>query len=367
VTGYSREDLERDVRVLAFGGVVMAFAAAILVVQTERGDAMFAGMFSRHAQHVLDLDAEAVLPERPAHAAPGHEVDPADEAGHAPGGEQFWNESWYADAVTADGSTGVYVRLGRYPNLGVTWWHAVLVGAGQPMVVTARTELPVTDRTEIRADGVSVDLIVDEPLRTFTVRGTMTAARLADPAGVYAGQAGEPVELAIDATWRTDGVPYHYGITTRYEIPCAVRGTVTVDGRPIPLDGPGQRDHSWGVRDWWSMSWCWSAGHLSDGTHLHLTDVRTDSLRFAAGYQQRDGLVTPVGTGRVDEDLGEHGFPTVARATMDGLAVTIEPVAFGPVLLPAPDGRVGRFPRAVARFSTDDGRVGTGWVEWNQP
>jgi hypothetical protein len=52
---------------------------------------------------------------------------------------------------------------------------------------------------------------------------------------------------------------------------------------------------------------------------------------------------------------------------MDGMTVTIEPVAFGPVLLPAPDGRVGRFPRAVARFSTDDGRVGTGWVEWNQP
>jgi hypothetical protein len=376
VNGYSREDLERDVRVLSFGGVVMAFAAAVLVVQTERGDAMFAGMFARHAQHVLDLDAEGVLPERPAHAASGdteagpaagHEVDPADEAGHSPGGEQLWNESWYADAVTADGSAGVYVRLGRYPNLGVTWWHAVVVGAGQPLVVTARTDLAVTDRTEIRADGVSVDLIVDEPLRTFAVRGAMTAARLADPAGVYAGQAGEPVELVIDATWRTDGVPYHYGITTRYEIPCAVRGSVTVDGQRIPLDGPGQRDHSWGVRDWWSMSWCWSAGHLTDGTHLHLTDVRTDSIRFAAGYQQRDGRVTPLGSGRVEEELGEHGFPTVARATMDGMTVTIEPVAFGPVLLPAPDGRVGRFPRAVARFSTDDGRVGTGWVEWNQP
>jgi len=32
---------------------------------------------------------------------------------------------------------------------------------------------------------------------------------------------------------------------------------------------PGQRDHSHGVRDWWSMDWVWSALHLDDGTALH--------------------------------------------------------------------------------------------------
>jgi hypothetical protein len=62
ITSYSREQLEHDVRLTSFGGVVMAFASAILVVQTERGDAMFAEMFRRHAQHVLDLGAEELLP-----------------------------------------------------------------------------------------------------------------------------------------------------------------------------------------------------------------------------------------------------------------------------------------------------------------
>ncbi|MGH3743716.1 MAG: phosphotransferase, partial [Mycobacteriales bacterium] len=61
VTGYSRDRLGSDVRLASFGGVVMMFASAILVVQTERGDAMFAEMFRRHAQHALDLDAEALL------------------------------------------------------------------------------------------------------------------------------------------------------------------------------------------------------------------------------------------------------------------------------------------------------------------
>ena len=43
---------------------------------------------------------------------------------------------------------------------------------------------------------------------------------------------------------------------------------------------------------------------------------------------------------------------------------------FSPVHLvdEAPDGtRHARFPRALCRFETSDGRTGVGWTEWNQP
>ena len=87
-------------------------------------------------------------------------------------------------------------------------------------------------------------------------------------------------------------------MTTRYEIPCQVTGSITVDGEELRLDGPGQRDHSWGVRDWWSFGWCWSAGHLDDGTHTHLTEVRSDGGPFYAGYVQRYGELDSRGCGR---------------------------------------------------------------------
>ena len=45
----------------------------------------------------------------------------------------------------------------------------------------------------------------------------------------------------------------------------------------------------------------------------------------------------------------------------------MSPVAFGPVLLRNDDGRTSRFPRAMLRCRTDDGRTGAGWIEWNQP
>jgi hypothetical protein len=297
-----------------------------------------------------------------------HAVDASDESRHVAEAEQLWQESWYADVVTPDGALAGYIRLGLYPNLGTAWWHLALVGPGRPVVVCQRDDLPVpTDGMAVVTDEVSIALTVDKELDSFTVRGAMAGVRHAVAADIYDGKPGEPVRVEVDLNWATDGVPFHYRMTTRYEIPCVVTGTVTVDGEPLRLDGPGQRDHSWGVRDWWSFGWCWSAGHLEDGTHTHLTEVRADGGPFYAGYVQRDGELSPVAEGEVSENVGDHGFPHQATVRHNDLAVEVDPIAYGPILLISPDGRVGHFPRAAARFRTADGRAGLGWIEWNQP
>jgi len=295
-------------------------------------------------------------------------VNPEDEDRHQPEAEQLWQESWYADVVTSDGSLAGYIRLGLYPNLDAGWWHLAVVGPDRPVVVCQRDDLPVPSTgLAVSTEDIDVSLTVDDVLRSFTVRGTMAGASHVAAADIYHGKPGDPVRIEIDLTWETDGTPFHYRVTTRYEIPCRVRGTVTIDGEELRLDGPGQRDHSWGVRDWWSFGWCWSAGHLTDGTHTHLTEVRADGGPFYAGYVQRGGDLTPVDAGAVTEDMGDHGFPSHGSVRHGDLAVEVEPIAYGPILLTAPDGRVGRFPRASARFSATDGRQGFGWIEWNQP
>jgi hypothetical protein len=121
------------------------------------------------------------------------------------------------------------------------------------------------------------------------------------------------------------------------------------------------------VRDWWSFGWCWLAGHLEDGTHLHMTEVRLDGMTLTPGYVQRGDDLVPVATGSVVEELDGDGLARRATAVLDDLTVEIEPIGFGPIVLTSPEGRVGRFPRAAARFTTADGRRGLGWIEWNQP
>ena len=115
-----------------------------------------------------------------------------------------------------------------------------------------------------------------------------------------------PGALDLDLTWTTDGIPYHYDLTTRYEIPCLVTGTVTVDGETFTVDGQGQRDHSWGVRDWWAFGWCWCSMRLDDGTRIHLADIRMiPGMPAFFGYVQTPGAVHPVTALTVIDDLGD--------------------------------------------------------------
>ena len=61
VSGYALEDLMTHYRWFSFYGISVAFGAAMLVNQTERGDAMFLTMLRRHCAQVRENDALALL------------------------------------------------------------------------------------------------------------------------------------------------------------------------------------------------------------------------------------------------------------------------------------------------------------------
>ena len=66
------------------------------------------------------------------------------------------------------------------------------------------------------------------------------------------------------------------------------------------------------------------------------------------------------------EQLAPDGLITSARITYGELELDVQPLAFGPLLLQADDGRLSQFPRAMCRVRAADGRQGSGWVEWNR-
>jgi hypothetical protein len=334
-----------------------------------------------------------------------HAVLPDDEGRHAADDEGLWNESYYCDFVQSDGTMGGWLRLGLYPNRQVAWWTTWIVWPDRPGVCSVDYRAPVppgdglVSVASIGPDDTAdqrIEIELVRPLESFRLAASAPAHFIDPPEAVYASgeQTGPAARLDLDLTWRTDGVPYHYDLTTRYEIPCLVSGTVTVDGETFTVDGQGQRDHSWGVRDWWAFGWCWCSMRLDDGTRIHLADIRMNiGIPVFFGYIQRPGEVHPATALMVSEDLGDHGFPSKARIEIsagpgsgpgpgpdsdsdsdsdssDGTALGLDvtPVAFGPVLLRNDvDGRVSRFPRAMLSCRTDDGRTGMGWVEWNQP
>jgi hypothetical protein len=298
-------------------------------------------------------------------------ADPADEGRHPPGDEELWGESWYLDFFDETAGVGGYVRLGLYPNTGTAWYWACLVGPDRPLVTVIDHDVrpPKAPSTEVRTEGLWADYTVETPLDHVSVGVEAFALGLDDPAETYRDLRGDRVPFGLDLEWETDGGTYAYPGVTRYEVPCRVHGEVLLADETLVIDGWGQRDHSWGVRDWWSFGWSWTAGRLDDGTRFHGTSVELDGqpLYRTAYLQPPGGAMARYDDVARSEDLGEHGLPDAARWRIGPLDMEVEPVAFSPVLLTANDGRVSRFPRAWCRFRAADGRTGHGWTEWNQP
>jgi hypothetical protein len=364
----SLDDVRDGVRRQSFFGVMMAIVSSMLVAQTDRGDQMFMVMLQRHCRHVLDTDALASLPE-PVAAEPLTAVAD-DEDPHEATDEPLWNESWYFDFADPGQGVGGWIRLGLYPNQPTAWINALLCGPDMPTIAINdfEAELP-DDPAGVRTDAVDLALTATEPLRTYRVKLRGRGQAYDDPAALLRGEAGRAVELTMDLVWTTAGTPYQYRITPRYEIPCAVSGTIAIDGEEFVVrEVDGQRDHSWGVRDWWAMDWVWSALHLDDGTHIHGVDIRIPGAPpIGIGYLQQPGLpLVELQAVAAREMFGDNGLPQATTLSYGDLTATIDIRGHAPVLLTASDGRISHFPRAWTTVTTDDGRTGVGWVEWNR-
>ncbi|KGI70938.1 ecdysteroid 22-kinase family protein [Mycolicibacterium rufum] len=366
--GVTLDEVREGVRRQSFFGVLMAIVSPMLVAQTERGDEMFMAMIARHCQHVLDTDALSLLPA-PSTPEP-LQPEASDEGRHPPTDEPLWSESWYFDFADAAQRVGGWIRLGIIPNQGHAWINGLLCGPGMPTVAVLDFEAPLPqDHTRVRSETAELAMDVVEPLAVYRVSLHGRGAAYDDPAALLRGETGRPVELTMDLTWTTVGAAYQYRVSPRYEIPCQVTGTVTVDGQPYAFtDVVGQRDHSWASRDWWSMDWVWSALHLDDGTHLHGVDIRIPGAPpLSVGYEQSPGgPLVELATVDARETMWDNELPISGEVVYGDLGATVTVLGHAPVLLTSPDGRLSRFPRAWGSVVTSDGRTGVGWIEWNR-
>jgi hypothetical protein len=369
VAPISLADVREGVRRQSFFGVMMAIVSSMLVERTDRGDAMFMTMLQRHCEHVLDTDALAILP---AQAGEPLCPSPDDEAAHIATDEPLWNESWYADFADAAQGVGGWVRLGLIPNQQTAWLHALLCGPNLPTVALVDFEVPLpADPWVLHTGAVDFTHSAVDPLCKYRVTLHGHGESYSDPAALLRAERGTPAEVTLDLEWTTDGTPYQYRIATRYEIPCTVSGSVTIDGHRYTVGSvPGQRDHSWGVRDWWSMDWLWSALHLDDGTHVHAVDIRIPGIPpVSIGYvQDGAGTVTEVHTIARQQTFTDDGLPLTATLAVEpgGVTATADVRGHAPLRLVSRDGRISLFPRVWATVGTVDGRTGVGWLEWNR-
>ena len=261
------------------------------------------------------------------------------------------------------------MRIGLYPNLGML----VLGLRGRrdrPLVTVIDHEVPLPEAPslEIRTDGLWADHTVETPLEHFSLGLEAFGVGLDDPAEVYGELHGDRVPFGFDLEWETDGgVPLPDGSpATRCRASCTARSSSAT--RRIDFDGLGQRDHCWGVRDWWTLRWVLDRGlarrrHPLPHHKLRLptwsSPRATSAARRRAPADRRCAAA---------EDLGPHGFPAKAAPRVWGprphyrAGCLLAGAALDTGGEPAGEPVSG----ALCRFKAGDGRTGVGWTEWNQ-
>lgn len=365
----SIQDCNLGIQMQSFTGMRQAITAAIVVERTDRGDELFLTMFERSCELVIDTKALDVLPSA---NPPDHlEPEPSDEEMHPFGDNPLHNESWYFDVADPEQEIGVWVRLGVTPHQKGSWYHALLCGPNVPTVGVIDFECPHPgkDLTVHGAEYIATNK-AENPLKDYRVTVKGKGKAFDDPADIMKGETGRDVDVQMDLLYETDGHPYQWRKATRYEIPCKVTGTFSWEDKTVTFTkARGQRDHSWGPRDWWSADWVWSAFHFDDGTHTHHVNARIPKHgQFGVGYVQKAGeKLIEMTDVRATEKMAENGLGIHTTITMAPLPLVfdITPIGHAPLHLKANDGRIARFPRSWVKVKTNDGRNGVGWIEWN--
>jgi hypothetical protein len=228
-------------------------------------------------------------------------IEARDEWLHEVGPDPAWQESFYFNWADAERRSFTLARTGYRFHPRKTDGLAISLRDGELELFYGPADLDHEGdcRDEDPSRGMRAgDLVVTmiEPLRSWRLqiegeRGMDVIFEAHTPAFDYGAHgaklAGTMTGAHLEQSGRVTGWT-HFG-DTRHEI-----------------DALGQRDKSWGVRDWARLEgWEWLAGQLGTDWSFNLMQTIEAGERLDNGFVFRDGANHPIVRARIDYDWGD--------------------------------------------------------------
>lgn len=295
--------------------------------------------------------------------------------------EEWWNESWFWDWFDDQGELAGHCRIG-HPTQKRAWVWLFLYHRGE-WVAVEEPRLPLGDvqLPRIAYDRWGLRFAYDpiRPLRSGRLRFSGFGRVIAGPRTGMMLPVG--VELEIDAV----GAPHTTGRgnltghmsdvydACRFEQPIAAQGTLRIGETTHTFRGRGERDHSWGPRNW-NIEWTFLVAN-GEAMRLQCAEVTIPNVtKLGVGYLQRettrslsavqldfrldDAAVLRPFTGRVAVTV-ENGSTFAGRIEIISAAEIDVTHTFVPP-------RRSIYRRALVRVHPEDGSAPLlGWTELN--
>jgi hypothetical protein len=132
------------------------------------------------------------------------------------------------------------------PNQTGSQYHALICGPKIPTVdvINFKAPHPGVDLV-VRTDKYTATHHAEKPFQEYRVTVKEKGEAFNDPSAILRGETGQTIDVTMDLLFETDGSPYYWRGTTRYEMPCKVTDTFSWDIQAVTFTrAPGQRDRS---------------------------------------------------------------------------------------------------------------------------
>lgn len=232
---------------------------------------------------------------------------------HEPGTHREWNESYYFNFYDTSNDVCGFMRVGLKPNKGVKDVFCYLMLPDGSFIGKKETVEKHDDALE--AEGLAFEMVSPERSWRMTYEGMV---RTFSKTG--------PVEVPLAFTLRFDALSdvfdYRRSVGKKGEEMSRdvasehleqfgrITGRVTTETGDYDIEALGERDHSWGVREWTSpQQWIWLNAHFSPDCSINLTKLTVDDGEVDAGFVFKDGVLTPVVSASEHTTYDDEGEP----------------------------------------------------------
>jgi len=267
---------------------------------------------------------------------------------HEFGKHPDWNESFYFNFYDRKIDVFAFMRIGLKPNRNEKSSFCFLMMPDGSLLGT-KGENPA-DNTQLKVGDLRFEKVVPEKKwrLTFSGRVDKHAGKMSTHEQASFELDFECLNQAFDYRQCVTGVKEKISeeiASQHFEQFGKVTGRLALGENEYSVTGLGERDHSWGVREWNAPKmWIWLTCQFSESSALNVTKLVMDAGEVDAGFIHISGRNVPITKVNIETRYDQSGNPRGLKMTVEDKEGSMHDVTaevMRPAVLPFP-GRDGK-------------------------
>jgi hypothetical protein len=269
---------------------------------------------------------------------------------HGFGNELDWNESFYFSLYDKENDILSFMRIGLKPNRRIQELFCFFIMPDNSLVGKKEHE-GYALFPSVCAGGLTFMILQPEKRWRLLYDGELMK---------FSGTSKTPVKVQFDLIFETLNPVFNYRECVSGEKEAIsktvasehleqfgkITGLLVLEGKEYCIHGLGERDHSWGVREWTAPKmWAWLNCQFNEKCALNVTKLVMGNMEIDAGYFFDGTSNRPVVKAKINTAFGKDGSPdslSMHLTDKEGKEYYLDTEVLKKAVLPfqSPDGKI---------------------------